>query len=162
MRSFLERGKPYSARLRSGFSSLTTLDGGAARGYEEVPQVERAVAVHLCPQNAATWQSCPRLPSKACRLSSAKLAAKACSAAGQAAAALHALAILQIHQAGALKQLHEGSSDQGVMQELRTATDLALRTTKVTARSLGQVMSTVVVQERHLWLNLAQMADVDK
>ncbi|KAI2664149.1 ORF V: Enzymatic polyprotein [Labeo rohita] len=34
--------------------------------------------------------------------------------------------------------------------------------TKVTARSLGQVMSTVVVQERHLWLTLAQMADVDK
>lgn len=39
------------------------------------------------------------------------------------------------------------------MKELRTATDLALRATKVTARSLGQVMSTCVVQEHHLWLN---------
>ncbi|KAL0195107.1 hypothetical protein M9458_008679, partial [Cirrhinus mrigala] len=28
--------------------------------------------------------------------------------------------------------------------------------------SLGQVMATMVVQERHLWLNLAQMADADK
>ncbi len=37
------------------------------------------------------------------------------------------------------------------MQELRTATDLALRATKVTARSLGKAMSTMVVQERHLW-----------
>ncbi|KAL0168632.1 hypothetical protein M9458_036854, partial [Cirrhinus mrigala] len=40
------------------------------------------------------------------------------------------------------------------MQELRVATGFALRATKV--------MSTVVVQERHLWLTLAQMADVDK
>ncbi len=48
------------------------------------------------------------------------------------------------------------------MQELRTATDFALRATKVTARSLGKAMSTMVVQERHLWLNLAEMKDVDK
>ncbi len=48
------------------------------------------------------------------------------------------------------------------MQELRTATDFALRATKVTARSFGKAMSTVVVQERHLWLNLVEMKDVDK
>ncbi len=34
--------------------------------------------------------------------------------------------------------------------------------TKVTARSLGKAMSTMVVQECHLWLNLAEMKDVDK
>ncbi|KAI2652443.1 ORF V: Enzymatic polyprotein [Labeo rohita] len=32
----------------------------------------------------------------------------------------------------------------------------------VTVRALGQVMFTMVVQERHLWLNMAQMSDVDK
>ncbi len=48
------------------------------------------------------------------------------------------------------------------MQELRTATDFALRATKVTPRSLGKAMSTMVVQERHLWLNLVEMKDVDK
>ncbi|KAL0147058.1 hypothetical protein M9458_057582, partial [Cirrhinus mrigala] len=96
-----------------------------------------------------------------CRLSSA-LTGRAYSAAGQAATALHAMATLQVYQAKALKELHKGSPDQAVMQELRAATDFALRATKVTARSLGQVMSTFVVQERHLWLNLAQMADVDK
>ncbi len=48
------------------------------------------------------------------------------------------------------------------MQELRTATDLALWATKVTARSLGQTMSTLVVQERHLWLDLADMSESDK
>ncbi len=146
---------PFTARSRSSTSSvLTTLDGGVARGYAGIPQVERAVAVHLCPQNAATWRNRPRLPSKACKLTAA-LAAKAYSAAGQAASALHAMAILQVHQAKALKQVHEGSTDPGLMQELRTAT-------KVTARSLGKAMSTMVVQERHLWLNLAEMKDVDK
>ncbi len=43
---------PFTARSRSSVSSiLTTLDGGAARGYAGIPQVERAVvvAVHLCP-----------------------------------------------------------------------------------------------------------------
>ncbi len=134
---------PFTARSRSSASSvLTTLDGGVARGY-------------------ATWRNRPRLPSKACKLTAA-LAAKAYSAAGQAASALHAMAILQVHQAKALKQVHEGSTDPGLMQELRTATEFALRATKVTARSLGKAMSTMVVQERHLWLNLAEMKDVDK
>ncbi len=121
-------------RSRSSVSSvLTTLDGGAARGYAGIPQVERAIAVHLCPQNAATWRNCPCLPSKACKLTDA-LAAKAYSAAGQAASALHAMAILQVHQAKALKQVHEGITDPGLMQELRTETDFALRVKKVTER----------------------------
>ncbi len=128
---------PFTARSRSSISSvLTTLNGGAARGYAGIPQVERAIAVHLCPRNAATWRNRPCLPSKACKLTAA-LTAKAYSAAGQAASALHTMAILQVHQAKALKQVHEGSTDPGLMQELRTATDFALRATKVTARSLG-------------------------
>ncbi len=153
---------PFTARSRSSASSiLTTLDGGDARGYAGIPQVERAIAVHLCPRNAATWRNRPRLPSKACKLTAA-LAAKAYSAADQAASALHPMAILHVHQAKALKQVHEGSTDPGLMQELRTATDLALWATKVTARALGKAMSTMVVQERHLWLNLAEMKDADK
>ncbi len=110
---------PFTARSRSSTSSvLTTLDGGVARGYAGIPQVERAVVVHLCPRNAATWRNRPRLLSKACKLTAA-LAAKAYSAAGQAASALHAMAILQVHQAKALKQVHEGSTDPGLMQDLR-------------------------------------------
>ncbi len=153
---------PFSARNRPSASSvLTTLDGGAAQGYVEVPPVERAIAMQLCPQGAAAWRGNPRLPSRACKFSSA-LTAKAYGAAGQAASALHAMALLQVHQAKALKQLHEGDADPGVLQELRTATDLALRATKVTARALGQTMSTLVVQERHLWLTLADMKESDK
>ncbi len=72
------------------------------------------------------------------------------------------MAILQVHQAKALKRVHEGSTDLGLMQELRSETDLALRAMKVTVRSLGKAMSTLVVQECHLWLNLAEMKNVDK
>ncbi|KAI2661120.1 ORF V: Enzymatic polyprotein [Labeo rohita] len=153
---------PLSARSRYANSpSLTTLDGGPARGYTEVPQVERAIAMHLCPQNAASWRGQPKLPSRACKFSST-LVAKAYSASGQAASALHAMAILQVYQAKVLKDLHEGVPDPELVQELRSATDYALRATKVTAQALGRAMSTMVVQERHLWLNLAEMRDAEK
>ncbi len=78
------------------------------------------------------------------------------------ASALHAMVILLVRQAKVLKQMHKGSSDTGLMQELRTAADFALRAMKVTVRSLWKVMSTMVVQECHLGLNLAEMTDVDK
>ncbi len=153
---------PFTARNRSsGSSSLATLDGGAARGYTEVPPVERSVAMQLCPRTASTWRGNPLLPSRACRHSSA-LTGSAYAACGEAASALHAMALLQVHQAKALRDLHEGGHDPGVLSELRTTTDLALRATKVTARSLGRAMSTMVVQERHLWLCLADMKEVDK
>ncbi len=153
---------PFTARNRSsGSSSLATLDGGAARGYTEVPPVERSVAMQLCPRTASTWRGNPLLPSPACRHSSA-LTGSAYAACGEAASALHAMVLLQVHQAKALRDLHEGGHDPGVLSELRTATDLALRATKVTTQSLGRAMSTMVVQERHLWLCLADMKEVDK
>ncbi len=63
---------PFSARSRPSASSvLTTLDGGAAQGYVEVPPAERAIAMQLCPQGAAAWRGNPRLPSRACKFSSA-------------------------------------------------------------------------------------------
>ncbi|KAL0149460.1 hypothetical protein M9458_055248 [Cirrhinus mrigala] len=57
---------PYSSRPRPSSSPLATLDGRAAKGYVAVPQVERAVAVHLCPRGAATWRDRPHLLSRAC------------------------------------------------------------------------------------------------
>ncbi len=133
---------PFTARNRSGgSSSLATLDGGAARGYTEVPPVERSVAMQLCPRTASTWRGNPLLPSRACRHSSA-LTGSAYAACGEAASALHTMALLQVHQAKALRDLHEGGHDPGFLSELRTATDLALQATKVTARSLGRAMSS--------------------
>ncbi len=42
-----------------------------------------------------------------------------------------------------------------------SATDLALHTTKMTAQAIGRSMPSLVVLERHLWLNLTEMKDVD-
>ncbi len=153
---------PFTARNKPcGSSPLTTLDGGAALGYTGIPSVERSVAMQLCPTVASTLRGEPCLPSRACKYSSG-LTGSAYRACGEAASALHAMALMQVHQAKALRDLHEGGHDPGVLSELRTATDLALRATKVTARSLGRAMSTMVVQERHLWLCLADMKEVDK
>ncbi len=57
----------FTARKRSsGSSSLTTLDGGAARGLYGDPLVERSVAMQLCPNTpAATWRGNPLLPCRA-------------------------------------------------------------------------------------------------
>ncbi|CAM4734286.1 unnamed protein product [Leuciscus chuanchicus] len=152
---------PLSSRDRSTASSaFPPLDQGAVKGYTGVPQVERSVAMQLCPQSASSHGD-PKHPSKACRFSST-LVAKAYRAAGQAASSLHAMATLQVYQAQMLRDMHEGRTDPGLFDELRAATDLALRATKVTARSLGQVMSTCVVQERHLWLNLADMREAER
>ncbi len=153
---------PFTARNKPcGSSPLTTLDGGAALGYTGIPSVERSVAMQLCPTVASTLQGEPCLPSRACKYSSG-LTGSAYRACGEAASALHAMALLQVHQAKALRNLHEGGHDLAVLHELRAATDLALRATKVTAQSLGRAMSTLVVQERHLWLCLTDMKEQEK
>ncbi len=69
------------------------------------------------------------------------------------------MALLQVHKA--LNDLHDGNHDPEVLTELCTATDLALRVTKVTALSLGHVMSTLVVQECHHWLYLVDMREAN-
>ncbi len=62
----------------------------------------------------------------------------------------------------ALRDMHGGGHDPEVLKELRTAPDLAPRATKVMARSLGRAMSTIVVQERHLWLCLVDIGTPTK
>ncbi len=98
---------------------------------------------------------------RACRYSSG-LSGDAYVACGEAASALHATALLQVLQAKALRDLHEGGHDLEVLKELRTATNLALRAMKVTASSLGRVISTLVVQKHHIWLCLVDIRDADK
>ncbi len=55
-------------------------------------------------------------------------------------------------------KMHVSSTHPRLTQELRSATDLALWAMEVTVQSLGKAMSTLVVQERHLWLSLAEQA----
>ncbi len=130
-------------------------------GYTGIPSVERSVAMQLCPTAATTLRGDPCLPSRACKYSSG-LTGSAYRACGRRASALHAMALLQVHQAKALKTCTRVVTTLTVLHELRAATDLALRATKVTAQSLGRAMSTLVVQERHLWLCLADMKEQEK
>ncbi len=53
--------KPFAG----GPSSLTTLDGGVAKGYTRIPPLERAVDMQLCPNS--TWRGEPSLPSRPCK-----------------------------------------------------------------------------------------------
>ncbi len=123
--------------------------------------MEEAVTAHLCP--SANWRvrNNVSLPSKPCR-ATANLAGKAFSMAGQAASALHVIAILQVYQAKLLKSLDEDGPDPEVFKELRRATDLALKATRVTARAIGRNMGNLVVLDRNLWLTLTELKDSEK
>ena len=152
---------PVSARLRSPASSaLSRVDGATEKGYDRIPPVEQAVAAHLCPPSAR-WRSKTALPSKACRTTSA-FVSRAFSAAGQAASALHTMAVLQVLQADLLRQLDEGELDKSALTDLRSATDLSLRTTKTAAQAIGRSMASLTVIERHLWLTLADMGEQER
>ncbi len=101
-----------------------------------------------------------RLPP--CHLTS-RLNGKAYAAAGQAVASLHTMTVLQAYQADLLKDLDKGqglSPDE--VAELRRTTDLALRATKQAATAMGRSMAAMVVTERHLWVNLADIGKKKK
>ncbi len=153
---------PYSARLRTSASSaLTTVDGAEEKGYERMPQLDESVAAHLCPPTAIGWKAKASHPSKPCRTTSA-LAGRSYASAGQAASALHSMAVLQVYQAKLLSAVDESEPDPATLRELRSATDLALRATKTTAQAIGRSMASLVVLERDLWLTLTEIKDADR
>ncbi len=146
---------------------LPTVELCSPRG--EVPWNIAVVHVGLVEQGytampylAPSWKSRPLLPSKPRRTTSA-LIGKFYIAAGQAGMALHTMAILQAYQADVLKEMDEGTglTPEAVI-ELRRATDLALRATKHTARSVGHPMAGSVAAEHHLWLNLTKISEKEE
>ncbi|KAL0178806.1 hypothetical protein M9458_024248, partial [Cirrhinus mrigala] len=46
--------------------------------------------------------------------------------------------------------------------ELRRTTDLAIRATKQAATAMGRSMAAMVVTERHIWVNLADLGKKEK
>ncbi len=152
---------PYSARLRASSSSaLTSVDGAEEKGYGKLPPLDESVAAHLCPPTAIGWTAKAAHPSKPCRMTSAL--AGCYTSAGQAASALHSMAVLQVFQAKLLQCMDEAGPDPAAFSELCSATDHALRTTKTTAQAIGRSMASIVVLERHLWLTLTEIKDADK
>ncbi|CAM4673041.1 unnamed protein product [Leuciscus chuanchicus] len=98
---------------------------------------------------------------QACKFSSV-LTGKAYRACWQAASSLHVMALLQVHQAKALMDMHECSPDQELMGELCNTTDCTLQGINVVACGVVLANSTLGDQERHLLLNLADMRETNK
>ncbi len=71
------------------------------------------------------------------------------------------MVVLQVFQAKMLAN-EEAGLDTASLRDLRSATDLALRATKVTAHAIGRTMSSLIVLERHLWLMMMEMKEADK
>ncbi|KAL0183577.1 hypothetical protein M9458_019273, partial [Cirrhinus mrigala] len=155
-------GKPFSARLFVPASDYYgNVAGTSECGYRAIPRVEQTLASYLSPEAASSLKA-PALPSKPLRTTSV-LVGKGYSAAGQAGACLHTMAVLQAYQADLLKELDEGDEiSRDDISELRRAADLSLRATKETARAIGRSMAALVAAERHLWLTLSDMKEKDR
>ncbi|XP_067245130.1 uncharacterized protein, partial [Chanodichthys erythropterus] len=126
-----------------------------------MPRVEETLAGYLSPESASSLKT-PTLPTKPLKTTSG-LVGKAYAAAGQAAACLHTMSLLQAYQADLLGEVeNSGEATYECIQEIRMATDLALRATKETAKEIGRSMAALVAPERHLWLNLSDIRERDK
>ncbi len=130
-------------------------------GVTGVPPVERSVAMQVCPYTVSTRQGKPCLLFRACRYLSGLIRRGLC---GLWRCCLHLMLqrYCRFFRLKALRDMHGGGHDPEVLKELRTAPDLVPRAAKVMARSLGRAMSTLVVQERHLWLCLVAIGTPTK
>ncbi|KAI2647461.1 Uronate isomerase [Labeo rohita] len=149
--------RPYSSRIHNfPHSNYANIEGMREHGYQRLPPVEETLASYLSLGKATSLKT-PSLPSIPLQVTS-RLNGRAYAAAGQAVGALHTMAVLQAYQADLLKDLDKGqglSPDE--VAELRRTTDLALRATKQAATAMGRSMGAMVVTERHLWVNLADL-----
>ncbi len=136
--------KPVSYRVNSTQTShYSSILNKEVHGYGEMPKVEETLASYLSPEPSSSARS-PVLPTKPVRTTSA-LVGKAYSAAGQAAACLHTMSLLQAYQADLLSDIDEGEGiGPDTVCKLRRATDLSLRATKDAARSIGRSMAALV------------------
>ncbi len=71
------------------------------------------------------------------------------------------MAVLQVFQAKLLQAAEGGALTAEATKDLRAATDFALAT-KRAAQAVGKAMGFMVVLQRHLWLNLADLKEADR
>ncbi len=117
---------PYSSHICPSASvALTSVDGAEDKRYEHLPPLDESLTAHLCPPTTIGWKARASHPSKPCRATST-LAGCAYLATGQAASALHSMAVLQVFQAKMLAN-EEAGLDSACLRDMRRATDLALR-----------------------------------
>ncbi|KAL0150361.1 hypothetical protein M9458_054363 [Cirrhinus mrigala] len=132
-------------------TSYANIEGMRENGYDRMPPIEETLASYFS-FGETSW-----LPP--CHQSPFSLNGRAYTTAGQAVASLHTMAVLQAYQADLLKDLDKG---QGLfpdeVSEFRRTTDLALQA----ATAMGRSMVAIVVTERHLWVNLADIGRKEK
>ncbi|KAL0152305.1 hypothetical protein M9458_052028 [Cirrhinus mrigala] len=154
--------RQFSSRIHNfPHSNYANIEGMREHGYQKMPPVEETLASYLSVGKASSLKT-PSLPSIPLQVTS-RLNGRAYAAAGQAVGALHTMAVLQAYQADLLKDLDKGqglSPDE--VAELRRTTDLALRATKQAATAMGRSMGAMVVTERHLWVNLADLGKKER
>ncbi len=90
------------------------------------------------------------------RWSTRSSAAVSDTSAGQAALALHSMAVLQVFQAKLLWCMDEAGLDPAAFREMRSATALVLHATMTAAHAIGRSIASLVVLEHHLWLTLTE------
>ncbi len=71
------------------------------------------------------------------------------------------MAVLPVFQDKMLAN-EEAGLDTASLRDPRSMTDLALPATKATAQAIRDSMSSMIVLERHLWLTILEMKEVDK
>ncbi len=71
-------------------------------------------------------------------------------------------ATLFVFQAKVLQAAEGRALTAEATKDLRTATDFALMATKRVAQAVGKAMGFMVVLQRHLWLNLADLKEADR
>ncbi len=87
---------PYSSHICPSASvALTSIDGAEDKRYEHLPPLDESLTAHLCPPTTIGWKARASHPSKPSRATST-LAGCAYLATGQAASALHSMAVLQV------------------------------------------------------------------
>ncbi len=146
--------KPFSSRIHRFQHTSYAI-------YERMPPVEETLASYLSMGDTASLKV-PSLSFKSLQDTS-RLNGRAYAAAGQAVASLHTMAMLQAYQADLLKDLDDGQGlSPDKVAKLRRTTDLALRATKQAATAMGRSMAAMVVAERHLWVNLADLEKKEK
>ncbi len=154
--------KPFSSLIhRFQHTTYANIVGMCESGYERMPPIEEMLAGYLSMGETSSLKVSSLL-SKPLQDTS-HLNCKAYTTAGQEVALLHTMAVLQAYQADLLKDLDKGQGlSPDKVAELRRSKDLDLCATKQAATAMGRSMAVIVVTERHLWVNLADIGKKEK
>ncbi len=128
-------------------------------GVTGVPPVEQSVVMQVCPYTVSTRQGKPCLLFRACRYSSGLIRRGLCDL-WRCCLHLMLRRYCRFFRLKALRDMHGGGHDPDVLKELHLTSRHERQ--RLWHWSLGRAMSTLVVQEHHLWLCLVDIGTPTK